>query len=562
MEALGESVLNGTDVDFWMDKSGNDIAATATAIKPTVVMGGYNGYPTVSFAQNILNHFVTGNIPRSADETIFCVSTISDAGNRSVYDAGTGDLRRLYANAGGGDNHMVMLGTGGSLANNVIPYTTTMISKAVFGTGAGNSLLQLNQNSPAVTGDASGIPNNTSFYIGNVGSGATASVNNLYGDISEIIVYAGTVNSAQSIIIHNYLSAKYNIDLLDLDLYTQDLPINGDYDHGVAGIGRVDASNIHPAAQGTSIVMINNPDNLGDGEFLLWGHDAGVQEATNTIDVPAGVLARLDRVWRVSEVNMAGGAVDVGGIDMSFDLSGMGPVVASDLRLLIDTDNDGVFAGETPISGASAVGGDVYLFAGVTALADGLRFTLGTIDPNTTGLPIGLAYFHAKVLDEQVHLNWRTVSEVNNAYFTVERSVSGLYWEWVDEVDGAQNSQGVVVYTSLDEAPYPGLSFYRLKQTDRDGQSWYSETKEVHLDGLGKAVTAYPNPTPGPITMVGAPAELEGGIRIYSLYGQDLGSLEAIPQKNPNEVWIDLSYLPSGTYMLKTKSTAIKVNRQ
>ena len=261
IEGLSESVLSGTAVLSWNDKSGNGIVAGATLTRPIFAPNTQNGYARINFAQDVLNCFNTGLIPRSNNETIFCVSTVLDNGNRSMYDAGLGNQRRLNTHAALGTNFYLISGLGGSVSNNSVPYTSLIISKAVFGTGAGNSSLQLNQNSPISTGNASNIINNSVLSIGNAG-GLQTGLTNLYGNISEIIVFSGTVNSAQSIIIHNYLSAKYNIPLLSGDLYVQDNAGNGNFDHDIAGMGRVDAANIHTDAQGTGIVRILNPSNL------------------------------------------------------------------------------------------------------------------------------------------------------------------------------------------------------------------------------------------------------------------------------------------------------------
>jgi hypothetical protein len=157
------------------------------------------------------------------------------------------------------------------------------------------------------------------------------------GDVAEVIVYNTTINSVQRIIVENYLSAKYGLSLSANDLYDEDDVVNGDYDNDVAGIGRVDASNLHDDAQGSGIVRILNPTNLGDDEFLIWGHDNGLAQAQETTDIPASVAARFVRVWRASEVNSASSAIDVGNIDMRWDLSNLGVITTSDLRLLIDT---------------------------------------------------------------------------------------------------------------------------------------------------------------------------------------------------------------------------------
>ena len=68
--------------------------------------------------------------------------------------------------------------------------------------------------------------------------------------------------------------------------------------------------------------------------------------------------------------------MDVGAVDMSFDLSGLSDVAAPFLWLMVDRDNDGSFADEHPITGAVDEGGGIYSFWGVDALQDDLRFTL------------------------------------------------------------------------------------------------------------------------------------------------------------------------------------------
>ena len=60
-----------------------------------------------------------------------------------------------------------------------------------------------------------------------------------------------------------------------------------------------------------------NASGLNDDEFLIWGHDNQFEFAIDTSDVPAGgdpVDSRFERVWRASEANVAGTAVDVGGV--------------------------------------------------------------------------------------------------------------------------------------------------------------------------------------------------------------------------------------------------------
>ena len=83
------------------------------------------------------------------------------------------------------------------------------------------------------------------------------------------------------------------------DFYDNDNAGNGNYDFDVAGIGQASDGTNHTDAQ-SSIVRINNPAGLANGEFYIWGHDNGALTAT-TVGIPAGVVERLTRIWRASE---------------------------------------------------------------------------------------------------------------------------------------------------------------------------------------------------------------------------------------------------------------------
>lgn len=383
----------------------------------------------------------------------------------------------------------------------------------------------------------------------------------LGGDFAEIIQFNYSLDTLDRILVENYLSSKYNIALAMNDLYDEDDAGNGNYDFDVAGIGRINASILRSDAQGSGIVRMRNPAGLNDNEFLFWGHDNGGPEGTELVDVPAGVEARYDRVWRASEVNGSNVAIDVGAVDISWDLAG-GPVTASDLRLLVDTDNDGTFADETPLSGAASVGGNVYEFSGVTAIANNLRFTLGTINSTQTPLPVSLVSFSAKLLDNyQVRLNWQTASEINNDYFTVEKSTDASQWEEVLHINGAGNSTNLLTYSATDDHPFSGTSYYRLKQTDFDGQFSYSQIRAVNKNEKEELVRIYPNPARNELWVEGPQSEITT-VRIYNMQGQEVSALVKIDEVTSSRLHIDLGRLPEGVYALRTITTVHKLYKR
>jgi hypothetical protein len=96
-----------------------------------------------------------------------------------------------------------------------------------------------------------------------------------------------------------------------------------------------------------------------------------------------------------------------------------------------------------------------------------------------SALPISLLYFSATPENDKVRLQWATASELNNDYFTIERSADGKAWEEIERVAGAGNSFQRMEYTAWDEEPVSKTSYYRLKQTDYDEQFTYSQVHFV-----------------------------------------------------------------------------------
>ena len=95
-------------------------------------------------------------------------------------------------------------------------------------------------------------------------------------------------------------------------------------------------------------------------------------------------------------------------------------------------------------------------------------------------LPIELLAFNAKRNDRYVELTWRTATEINNNYFTVERSLDGKSFTSIGNMSGAGNSSNPRDYKLIDSSPIQNeTSYYRLKQTDFDGEYSYSDIVSV-----------------------------------------------------------------------------------
>ncbi|HEX8516199.1 MAG TPA: fibronectin type III domain-containing protein [Bacteroidia bacterium] len=114
----------------------------------------------------------------------------------------------------------------------------------------------------------------------------------------------------------------------------------------------------------------------------------------------------------------------------------------------------------------------------------------------TVPLPIELIAFSGKNEGTRNKIEWSTMSETNNDFFSVERSEDGSHFENFATKDGAGNSTHKIDYMIYDNAPFNGVSYYRLKQTDFDGKFTYSSiiAIENNLDEISVS-NVHPNPT-------------------------------------------------------------------
>lgn len=116
---------------------------------------------------------------------------------------------------------------------------------------------------------------------------------------------------------------------------------------------------------------------------------------------------------------------------------------------------------------------------------------------NDAVLPVQLTDFSAELLDEStIELNWTTASEINNAYFAVERSSDGRTFEAIAQVEGFGTTSERTDYLTFDHQPGK-VNYYRLKQVDYDGNYSYSPIVSVFLrmdKQIGRNVEVYPNP--------------------------------------------------------------------
>jgi hypothetical protein len=163
-------------------------------------------------------------------------------------------------------------------------------------------------------------------------------------------------------------------------------------------------------------------------------------------------------------------------------------------------------------------------------------------------LPVELLSFSGMNKNGANILNWQTASEINNDYFTIERIRTGKIFETIGTINGAGYSMHTLSYSFIDDSPFNGINYYRLKQTDYNGDVSFSKII---------AVTNSPNEiNPFTISPDFILVSAEGNIELEIL--NTLGETIIRPQASK----IDISQLPCGIYFIKAKHNNKLITRK
>lgn len=142
------------------------------------------------------------------------------------------------------------------------------------------------------------------------------------------------------------------------------------------------------------------------------------------------------------------------------------------------------------ISGASTVLSGTIRY--ITASTN--SFSPYGIGNDGSTLPIELSHFSLSKENDKININWITQSETNNDFFTVYKSNNGENWESIFVCKGAGTTTKMHTYNHADNNPFNGLNYYRIKQTDFDGQYSYSTIKSIDFTQSKVFFDVYPNP--------------------------------------------------------------------
>jgi hypothetical protein len=165
--------------------------------------------------------------------------------------------------------------------------------------------------------------------------------------------------------------------------------------------------------------------------------------------------------------------------------------------------------------------------------------------------PVELAYFSANNDDANVILTWQTASEQNNSHFSIEKSTDGSNFLEIGREEGQGTTLETPEYQFTDFAPSTGVSYYRLRQIDFDGNFTFSNIASADFKGKEKTAI-YPTPTTGRLNI--KPLESfgpESDLMIFDKLGRLLKALSI--DEDAEFLELDVTDLPVPTYFLKLR---------
>lgn len=156
-------------------------------------------------------------------------------------------------------------------------------------------------------------------------------------------------------------------------------------------------------------------------------------------------------------------------------------------------------------------------------------------------------------------LSW-TVDNIDHvASFEIQHTTDYLR---ITTIENLASVQGKLNYTLLDEKPYVGDNYYRIKTLDKDGSISYSTWKVVTLNRDARPII-YPNPTRTDLNVqlyVDAATTLNWSVQ--DLLGRAVLEQQISAQTGIQTFQIPTQTLPDGTYLLKIENTTTGASTQ
>jgi len=193
-------------------------------------------------------------------------------------------------------------------------------------------------------------------------------------------------------------------------------------------------------------------------------------------------------------------------------------------------------SGSVSVGGSSSGGGTVYG---------------GSPGCTNCTLAITLSSFTAAYNNDAVLLTWISATETNNQYYTIECSDNGINYSLIANVNGAGNSSSPINYSVTDVSPNSGLNYYKLSQTDFDGNRTVLGILPVAVNISVDGLKVFPNPAKNNCTVSFNDKKEESfQLTVYDYMGREIITRTLQTAIGINSTELDISGLSPGLYFV------------
>ncbi|HXC05218.1 MAG TPA: arabinofuranosidase catalytic domain-containing protein [Bacteroidia bacterium] len=511
---------------------------------------------TLTLGANYTGNVVTGNSVVQADLATNNKWRIMSVGNSALTSADWNNTSNFDVDERGAGPHNFVVSRNSAANSNTAIVAGSPLAMSILFDGTNHQLFNNGTGAGAVA-------DNTAFSFQAVRvmqsiNPATQSTEGMTGKMSEFNFFLSALKVTQRKLLESNQGAYYNLTIAGTQ-YTP--PAAYTYHLYVNGVGRETATDSinatrYSSGMGFQIGTAATDFLKDNGDYLVAGMDCPLTPDGSNANLPAGVNTRWANDWYINktDINNNNGTVKIY-FDFTDYNAGGGPGVAANYVLLNRPNTAATFAIVT-VTSTTVSGNRVIFTLDASNIPTNYYYTIGTSNNGTSPLPVQWLFFTASPCEKDVCLSWATATETNNAFFMLERSADAWVWEDVKRVNGAGNSSTVNRYQALDKMPLPNRSYYRLRQTDFNGLTSYSNIVPVVFGGVAEPVF-YPNPAQDLVYI-----QCEGK-EIITVELSDLTGRSVMPVQHislmQNQGTIDIHSLRPGIYHLRyTTDTGIK----
>ena len=155
--------------------------------------------------------------------------------------------------------------------------------------------------------------------------------------------------------------------------------------------------------------------------------------------------------------------------------------------------------------------------------------------------PVELIGPFAEKMDNAVRITWRSLMEVDNEGYWLERSQNGLEWQRLNFTPGPGWSERERDYSFVDQNPPEGSNYYRLIQIDFDGSRHHSDIIQITVESRDNWKVV-PSIVQDRLRILGP--DRNARLQIHDSFGIRIGATQAINGSSD----IDVSQLVPGIY--------------